>query len=320
MIDNFFKIEEKPNIKDMSNIFKDIKGDNDILIHNLNKNNKSFLCNDSIEFSNFSSAKSAYDMLNEESCELSLNLFGNNIIDIEKEDTQNVYEIRYNENINKSNKKFVKRKTFKVYKNIIFNIEKVLKLGRIKKGSNKKGKHDKFQKDNIIRRFKVFLMKNIFNYINKSFNHDNKNTTIIGLKTISSMQTKSISKRDNILWLNSKIKDIFNQNLTSKIITFDINYNKNLIKRIYEEQKEEKVINILDKTVKELWKIYINDDLNNNFIGFETIKHDIAKLRKMGESEEYIELFINCAKRFEDIFNEINPRKTNIKIRKKKIN
>ena len=163
-------------------------------------------------------------------------------------------------------------------------------------------------------------MKNIFNYVNKSFNHDNKNTTIIGLKAISSMQTKSISKRDNILWLNSKIKDIFNQNLTSKIITFDINYNKNLIKRIYEEQKEEKVINILDKTVKELWKIYINDDLNNNFIGFETIKHDIAKLRKMGESEEYIELFINCAKRFEDIFNEINPRKTNIKIRKKKIN
>ena len=162
MIDNFFKIERKPNIKDMNNIFIDIKGDNDILIHNLNKDNKSFLCNDSIEFSNFSSAKSAYDMLNEESCELSLNLFGNNIIDIEKEDTQNVYEIRYNENINKSNKKFVKRKTFKVYKNIIFNIEKVLKLGRIKKGSNKKRKHDKFQKDKIIRKFKVLLMKNIF--------------------------------------------------------------------------------------------------------------------------------------------------------------
>ena len=37
MIDNFFKIERKPNIKDMNNIFIDIKGDNDILIHNLNK-------------------------------------------------------------------------------------------------------------------------------------------------------------------------------------------------------------------------------------------------------------------------------------------
>ena len=39
MIDNFFKIERKPNIKDMNNIFIDIKGDNDILIHNLNKDN-----------------------------------------------------------------------------------------------------------------------------------------------------------------------------------------------------------------------------------------------------------------------------------------
>ena len=53
-------------------------------------------------------------MLNEESCGLILNLFENNIIDIEKEDTQNVYEIRYNENKNNSNKKFVKRKTFNV--------------------------------------------------------------------------------------------------------------------------------------------------------------------------------------------------------------
>ena len=71
---------------------------------------KSFLCNNSIEFSNFNSPKRAYDILNEESCELSLNLFGNNIIDIEKEDTQNVYEIRYNENKNNSNKKFCKTK------------------------------------------------------------------------------------------------------------------------------------------------------------------------------------------------------------------
>ena len=112
-------------------------------------------------------------------------------------------------------------------------------------------------------------MKNIFNYINKSFNHDNKNTTIIGLKAISSMQTKSISKRDNILWLNSKIKDIFNQNLTSKIITFDINYNKNLIKRIYEEQKEEKIVGVLDKTVKELWKIYIIYSNSTYFINVD---------------------------------------------------
>ena len=28
---------------------------------------------------------------------------------------------------------------------------------------------------------------------------------------------------------------------------------------------------------------------NNKFIGFETIKHDIKKLRKIGETEAYID-------------------------------
>ena len=46
--------------------------------------------------------------------------------------------------------------------NKIFSIKKVAKLGRIRKTSNKRGKHDKFKRDNIIRRFKVHLMKSIY--------------------------------------------------------------------------------------------------------------------------------------------------------------
>ena len=34
------------------------------------------------------------------------------------------------------------------------------------RNNNKKEKHDKYHKDNIIRRFKVFIMKNIYTYIN----------------------------------------------------------------------------------------------------------------------------------------------------------
>ena len=45
--------------------------------------------------------------------------------------------------------------------NKIFTIKKIMKLGRIKKNSNKTGKHDKYKRDNIIRRFKVHLMKSI---------------------------------------------------------------------------------------------------------------------------------------------------------------
>ena len=53
--------------------------------------------------------------------------------------------------------------------NKIFEIKKKKKSGRIKKYFNRKGHHDKFKKDNLIKKFKVHLMKNIFNYINSCF-------------------------------------------------------------------------------------------------------------------------------------------------------
>lgn len=142
----------------------------------------------------------------------------------------------------------------------------------------------------------------------------------MGLKKISSVQTKLISKKENLLWLNSQIKDIFSQNLTTKIVSFDKDYNIKLIDKLYKEGKEEKVINILNKTIKDLWRAYINDDANQNFRGFEILKNDIDKLKKIGESEKYIELYVNVAKKFEDIFNEINPRNIKLKQKEKRIN
>ena len=155
-------------------------------------------------------------------------------------------------------------------------------------------------------------MKNIYNYINHSFiinNNKEKNNTVNVLQRISSFNSKSISKQDNIKWLNSKIKDVFSENL-KKFICFDLDYNKKLINKVIQEGKEQKIIYILNKTIKEMWIAYINDDKNNDFFGFETIKYDIKKLRKLGETEEYINLYIRVANNFEIIFNEINPRKT----------
>ena len=60
-------------------------------------------------------------------------------------------------------------------------------MERIKKNSNKKGKNDKFQKDN----------RNIYNYINNSFiinQNQKENYKVNALKRISSFHEKSISK------------------------------------------------------------------------------------------------------------------------------
>ena len=299
-----------------------MKKDSDIFIYHLTNEINPLLYLNSTEFSNLSSKNSAYDKINDEdNSELSLNLLGEGN-HLEKTNMNLFYEIKdnINKNSNYNNKLFKSKPTFKIHKKIIFKIEKVLKLGRIKKNSSKTGKHDKYQRDNIIRKFKAFLIRNIFNYINKSFNSYKKNKELMGLKKISSVQTKLISKKENILWLNSQIKDIFSQNLTTKIVSFDKDYNIKLIDKLYKEGKEEKVINILNKTIKDLWRVYINDDVNQNFRGFDTLKNDIDKLKKIGESEKYIELYVNVAKKFEDIFNEINPRNIKLKQKEKRIN
>ena len=254
-------------------------------------------------------------LINDENSEFPSLIIGPNIkviYSLEGFEEENIYNNR--KKVNKSLFKFIVKKSTTKIKGSIFNIEKIIKLVRIRKNSNKKGKHDKYHKDNIIRKFKVFIMKNIYNFINNSFNVNNNNYKKINiLKKISSFNTKSSSKKDNITWFNSKIKDIFSARLTTKIVSFDSDYNKKLINKIYQEGKEKKVIYILDKTIKELWIAYINDDKNKDFIGFETIKYDIKKLREMGENESYIKHYINIANNFEIIFNNINPRNINKK-------
>ena len=184
--------------------------------------------------------------------------------------------ITYKFKIKKAKKKKEKQSLNEVG-NKLFTIKKIKKLGRIKKNSNKTGKHDKYQRDNIIRRFKVHLMKSIYEYINSLFlfnkNYQNKRKII---KKICSFDTKSISKRDNIKWLNSTIRNVFSKNITSRLSKYNKDYNKKLIGLIYEQNIELDVISILNKTIREMWLVYINDDSDKSYNGFSTLKDDIA--------------------------------------------
>lgn len=201
----------------------------------------------------------------------------------------------------------------KKLKKKIFNIKKEIKLGRKKKSSVKKGKHDKYVTDNIIRKFKVHLLKNIFNFVNSCFlinKCKNKRKNIINvIKKLSSFDIKSISKEDNLKWLDTPLKIIFSQNITTKIINCDKNYNNRLIKRIYEKGEEKEVIEILNKTIREMWNIYINNSIEKNYIGFKTLKDDLNDLKKLGETDSYIKKYEYVSKEFENIFNRIIPRK-----------
>ena len=196
------------------------------------------------------------------------------------------------------------------YDNRIFSINKVKKKGRIKNNRNKSGKHDKFQQDNIIRLFKVHLMNNIYKYINSSFKENqNKPHKKKILQKISSKFIKSISKEDNIKWLNSKLSVVFSQNLSSKIVRYNSNHNEKVINSVLEKGTDTNAIFILNHTIKDMWIIYINDDINHNYTGFLTLKDDIKEFEKSNQPPKYIEKYKKVAIEFEEIFNKIKERK-----------
>ena len=75
------------------------------------------------------------------------------------------------------------------------------------------------------------------------------------------------------------------------------------------KNEEKRVIKILEKTVKEMWIIYINDDKHNEFPGFNTIKYGINKFKELNEFDEFINIYISISNNFEKIFHKIKPRK-----------
>ena len=119
------------------------------------------------------------------------------------------------------------------------------------------------------------------------------------------MKIKLISKEENLKWLDTKLKYIFSYNVSKKIGNCDINFNELLIKRIYEKGEEKKVIFVLEKTVREMWHIYVHGSEDENFIGFKTLKDDLKSFKQNGESDYYIEQYKHISLHFESIFTNI---------------
>ena len=177
------------------------------MVSYINPSNK--VINDNISFNSMgvpdiNKIIKAFDKLDDvDILNLHSKAFTSNLKCLEKIYNKNDYNVKSKDNNYKkkmTSKKFIITKSYEKDKKI-FSIQKKKKLGRIKKNLNKNGTHNKYRKENIIRRFKVHLMKNIYDYINSCFNINNKyqNSKNINLiKKIQSDNIKLISKSENI--------------------------------------------------------------------------------------------------------------------------
>ena len=216
-------------------------------------------------------------------------------------------------------------------KKLIFSITKVkkknTKKGRLDKKSKKKYyvKHSKFTQDNIIKKIKASFIEKSMNYINREYElymnkHQYKKIKKL-IQRISPAKSREITIKKNLLWFQSKLKDVFSSKLSTKCILYEPDYNKNTIDELYKNNMAKNVIDILNKSVKEMYYIYSQDI---EIDGFKTLKDDLINLREKMKNyneeniEEYLENYKKTAQNLEKIFIEKNTKllKNNKSIKK----
>ena len=110
--------------------------------------------------------------------------------------------------------------------------------------------------------------------------------------------------------MDSKLYKVFSEKLSVKCFLYDSHYNKKEIQKLYREKEAENIINILERSVKEM----LNAFIQNKIPGFDSLNDDKKELNeKMKKNnqeniKEYLIKYKNIALNFESIFNHKNSR------------
>jgi hypothetical protein len=205
-----------------------------------------------------------------------------------------------------TNNTIINTKT-QIEKNKIFDIKKVSKrIGRRKHDKPELYKyeavHTKYRQDNIIQKIKIHFINSTMDLINRKYNEylniDSKKRL---LQKIKPNFTKIWKKKGNQEFLEKKLKDVFSEELSERCSTFHDkkNYNKEQIEKLYEKNKAKNVINILDKSLKEMYRIYI---MENNGMKEYNLKYDLIQIEQKN-GKEYAQEYNKKAMDFLNLFD-----------------
>ena len=177
--------------------------------------------------------------------------------------------------------------------------------GRKKKIENIKGKHTKFTSDNIMRKIKCHF----FNYINDSLNKNLIDKNQIFFK-LNNFVNENLKKDYNIILMKQTIKEIYlKYPISNKYKKYEKDINKNLIERVYSENKEIEVIKILDKTYIEIFNKLMEIELEKfcNEILEKDEKNGLLK----EDSVDYLKNIKDLCINYEKWFSSKKGRKEN---------
>ena len=171
----------------------------------------------------------------------------------------------YKENIEEKNIKKVKKKQSK---GKIFLIEKIDRkkknLGRRKKEKKyrTRASHNKFNKDNIVRKIKIHFLNAGIKYINKKYNefHCLKRTKQKFLQKLEQKYTDYLTKKEEKIFLSKKLNEILSDTVSKRCKNHNKDYNRKNIKKLINNGEPKNLIEFLDKTIEDVYRIYISEE------------------------------------------------------------
>ena len=154
----------------------------------------------------------------------------------------------------------------KILRKQIFNIEKSKKRGRRKFGTNisSKIKHGKNSTDLIKQKIKRRFIESVKKYINNLYNRYfnlKKRRTDNFIKKIKTNFTSLLAENKNLEYFSMTLRELLSSDLSDKHTKIDKKYNKKKIDILIQKNKVKEIIKLLNKTLKEVYEIYINNEI-----------------------------------------------------------
>jgi hypothetical protein len=229
-------------------------------------------------------------------------VFYRNTIEKETTVTPNIHQRYEAINVYRSNEKKIKKK-----------------CGRIRKRKNDNKEHNKYSDDNLRRKIKHLVIKVLHDFLNnliKTLYHDNigKGPLKKQFQTLNQSQISNSKIDFNKQFLSKNIKEIFSEDVSSRITNYSIDYNRKLINYLLNE-KDEYIKNYLDKIFSLKFIDCLNHfygkkqiELLNGLKCYEDIKMEF--LEKYEDGEDYCKSLEYYMDNFETIINNKRGRKS----------
>ena len=167
-------------------------------------------------------------------------------------------------------------------------IEKIDKkkknMGRRKKKKiyGTKSIHNKFNKDNIVRKIKIHFLNAGIEYINKKYKEFKslklKPTKQKFLQKLEQKYTDYATKKEEKIFLSKKLSEVLSDSVSKRCKNHNIDYNERNIKKLLNKGEPKNLIEFLGKTIEDVYKLYISEGKDK--IPEFNLENDLIKIEE----------------------------------------